>query len=215
INEAKEGNVVGIGLYGDNIHLGYGSRGGWQFKQQMNIISDSDGNVLKEINGKPALEFYKEKLNGKLHTLPSDALKYPLMISDVYSEQNLVRTVLSIDEEEQTMTFAGDMPIASGVQFLEATDDQLIEGARSAASVTKGRLGDNPSQLAFLISCVGRKLVLKDRVHDEVKAVHEILGLNTQITGFYSYGELSPSEVSGRCELLNQTMTIVTISEDC
>ncbi|NND94862.1 MAG: histidine kinase [Flavobacteriales bacterium] len=214
INEAIEGNVVGIGFYGDAISLGFGSRGGWQFKRHMNIISDSEANVLKEINGERALDFYKTKLNGKLQELPSDALKYPLMVSDIYSEQQLVRTVLSVDEEKGTMTFAGDMPLASSIQFLEATDEQLIQGAQSAALIANGHSNDCKPDIAFLISCVGRRLVMGEKVSEEVMVVRDILGYDVPITGFYSYGELSPSEVSQQCELLNQTMTIITLTEN-
>jgi hypothetical protein len=67
-------------------------------------------------------------------------------------------------------------------------------------------------ELAILISCVGRKLVLNQRIGEEVEAIRAIYGSKTAITGFYSYGEISPS--LSKCELHNQTMTITTISEE-
>jgi len=213
LNDASIGNIVALGFYGEYIELGFGSRGGWVQDVQQNIVSSSDGNVLKEINGVPALHIYKQKWNGKLQNMPSDALKYPLMISDPFSSQVLVRTVLHVDEEEQTMTFAGDMPLASGVRFLSATNENLIRGAKAAASFARERIKDKDPELAILVSCVGRKLVMKEEAVQEVLGVKESLGSNTDLVGFYSYGELCPSDVSGECELLNQTMTITTIKE--
>jgi hypothetical protein len=70
----------------------------------------------------------------------------------------------------------------------------------------------NP-ELAILISCVGRKLVLDQRVEEEIEAVREVYGANTILTGFYSYGEISPFTPDAKCELHNQTMTITTLSE--
>ena len=67
--------------------------------------------------------------------------------------------------------------------------------------------------LAILISCVGRKLVLNQRIEEEVEAIRDILGNKTAITGFYSYGEISPNRGFMTCELHNQTMTITTMSE--
>jgi hypothetical protein len=213
IGMAAPGNVVGIGLYGECLELGYGSRGGWQYDNKMSLITDSEGNVLKELNGVPALRYYKEHLNGQLHTLPADALKFPLSISDPLSGQQLVRTILSVDEQKETMTFAGDMPIASGVQFLKAEKHELIDGARSAGIIAKSSHGSESPELAILVSCVGRKLVLGDETSKEIAAVSQALGHETPLMGFYSYGEMCPSSVHGQCELHNQTMTITTIRE--
>ena len=67
--------------------------------------------------------------------------------------------------------------------------------------------------LALLISCVGRKMVLKHRTVEEVEGVRTVLGPRVPAAGFYSYGEISPLKPQGRCELHNQTMTITTFAE--
>ena len=66
----------------------------------------------------------------------------------------------------------------------------------------------------MLISCVGRKMVLKQRVEEEVEAVQEIVGPQAVLAGFYSYGEIAPFSSTAKCELHNQTMTITTWSEE-
>jgi hypothetical protein len=96
---------------------------------------------------------------------------------------------------------------------MRASVERLVDGATGAARISRSEtLSDSPD-LALLISCVGRKLVLKQRVEEEVEAVREILGSRTTLTGFYSYGEISPFTPAARCELHNQTMTITTLSE--
>lgn len=215
IDSVSQGEVAAIAFYGSDMEFGYGSRGGWLRGADINMVSSSDGNVLKEIEGVPALDFYKRKLNGKLNTLPADALKFPLNIHDPLTGQDLVRTVLSVDETTKTMTFAGDIPVLSNVQILSASTTDLIQGSKAAAIVTKKYTveAEAAPDLAILISCVGRKLVLEDLTVAEVQAVRDELGPTTTLSGFYSYGELSPSDVSGRCELHNQTMTITTLRE--
>lgn len=93
---------------------------------------------------------------------------------------------------------------------MKAQLDRLIEGAEQAAG--HARLEGAGDQLAVAISCVGRRLVLRERSEEEVEAVRDALVASAQVVGFYSYGELSPI-ASGSCDLHNQTMTLTTICE--
>jgi hypothetical protein len=88
-----------------------------------------------------------------------------------------------------------------------------VDGAAGAARVSHESLVGKQPELALLISCVGRKLVLKQRIEEEVEAVERVLGSEALLTGFYSYGEISPFTPGARCELHNQTMTVTTLSE--
>lgn len=212
IDSASEQRVVGLAFYGDKMEVGSGSRGGWQHERTMYMVSGSQDNVLKNIEGEPALDFYSKKLMGKLVNMPADALKYPLGISDPMKGYDIVRTILNVDEDSKSMTFAGDIPLMSNVRFLKATNEELIMGSRAAATLAKPDEEASP-ELAILVSCVGRKLVLEEDTQKEVEAVGQVMGKDTALCGFYSYGELSPSEASGRCELHNQTMTITTLRE--
>jgi hypothetical protein len=124
-----------------------------------------------------------------------------------------VRTILSINEADQSLTFAGDLPEGSHARLMKANFDRLIDGAIGAARSCHERLGEGSAELAILISCVGRKLVLKQRIEEEVEGVREVLGPRPVLAGFYSYGEISPHTPSARCELHNQTMTITTLAE--
>jgi hypothetical protein len=202
-----------LGFYGDRIKIGYGSMGGWDPFGPERLITHSEQNVLFELDGRSALELYKKYLGEHAKGLPAMGLMFPLSLRTNKNEQGVVRTILSINEENQSMTFAGALPEGSYVRFMKANIDRLIDGAIGAAKAC----GHNPETesptLAILISCVGRKLVLKQRVEEETEGVKDILGNSTFLTGFYSYGEISPFKAGNKCELHNQTMTITTLTE--
>jgi hypothetical protein len=206
-------HISAVGFYGDHVVIGHGSKGGWDIFGPERLVTRSLGNVLFEIDGQPALDLYKKYLGDLATGLPANALLFPLSLRRGSGEEaRLVRTILAIDEKAGSMTFAGDIPQGSLVQFMRANFDRLVDGAMEAAQLAKTHQKHVGPTLAIAISCVGRRLVLADRAEDEVEAVAEVLPENTHVVGFYSYGELSPY-ASGRCELHNQTMTLTTLSE--
>jgi hypothetical protein len=214
LNETPvEGRIVVIGFYGENLTVTYGSVGGWDSFGPERLITRSEKNVLYELDGKPALDIYKMYLGDAADDLPGSGLLFPLSIRTNDRENSLVRTILGVSEEEKSLTFAGNMPEGAYARLMKANFDRLIEGASCAA---QNSIGENITQpgLALLISCVGRKLVLDQRVEEEVEVIRTIYGEQTAIAGFYSYGEISPSFNFMKCELHNQTMTITTLTEE-
>lgn len=205
--------VVAIGFYGNSLKIGHGSFGGWDEFGPERTITRSDKNVLYEIDGKNALDLYKEYLGPYKDELPGSALLFPLSLKEPGSDQYLVRTILGINEEAKSMHFAGNLPQGSKVRLMKANFDRLIEGSSIAAKNSCSSLLNCNPELAILISCVGRKLILQERTDEEVEAVKGIFPGRTAMTGFYSYGEISPFNQLTRCELHNQTMTITTLSE--
>ena len=212
-SQPTEGNIVAIGFYGERLKIGYGSVGGWDSFGPERIITKSKGNVLYELDGQSALAIYKKYLGAKAAGLPSTALLFPLSIRLNDDNKSLVRTILAIDEEEQSMTFAGDMPEGTKARLMKANFDKLIDGAYDAANSGLIPLNSKEAELAILVSCVGRKLVLDQRIEEEVESVVEVVGGNAAITGFYSYGELAPFAGYLNCELHNQTMTVTLLGE--
>lgn len=206
-------SVVAVGFYGDRLHVGYGSLGGWDPFGPDRLITRSEGNVLFELDGLSALQLYREYLGTYAADLPASGLLFPLLVHDEDNPDGLVRTVLAIDDERQSMTFAGDLPEGSYARLMKANFDRLIDGATGAAHACRPLADRRPPDLAVLISCVGRKLVLQQRIEEEVEGVRDVLGADTALTGFYSYGELSPVLATTKCELHNQTMTITTFAE--
>ncbi len=206
--------IVAVGFYGEDIHIGYGSKGGWGTFGVDREVTKSRANVLYELDNQPALDLYKRYLGPHAEKLPSSALLFPISLRLKDLETPLVRTVLSVNEEDGSMTFAGDIPQGEIIRLMNTNYEKLIEGAHGAAEMSVESLHDMQPDLAILISCVGRNLVLKHRTDEEIENVCEVLGEGARIAGFYSYGELCPSKSTDlKCELHNQTMTITTFKE--
>ncbi|HYA15293.1 MAG TPA: FIST N-terminal domain-containing protein [Syntrophales bacterium] len=211
-DEPEKDTVAVLGLYGKRLRVGYASFGGWDPFGPERLITRSKGNVLYELDGKSALMLYKKYLGEHAKGLPSTGLLFPLSIRIREGERGVVRTILSVNEEDQSMTFAGDVPEGAYARLMKANFDRLIDGAVTAAKTSLDIIGFSP-ELAVLISCVGRKLILKQRIEEEIEGVRDILGAQATLTGFYSYGEISPFTKGAQCELHNQTMTITAFSE--
>lgn len=209
---AKPDQIVVAALYG-SIKTGCASMGGWDTFGIERIVTKAHNNVLYEMDGKPVLDLYKEYLGEQAKELPSSALLFPLSIRERDSGYSYVRTILSVDEEKKTLTFAGDIPLNSYCRLMKCNTSNLIEGAKQAIILSSEMIDEKKVDLAILISCVGRKLVLKQLVDEEVEVVGDLMGENTCISGFYSYGEISPYKKNTICELHNQTMTITLLTE--
>ena len=206
--------VIAIGFYGSQLQIGYGSLGGWDSFGVDREVTRSKGNILYELDGQPALELYKRYLGDYAANLPASALLFPLSLRIKNKETPLVRTILAVNESDGSMVFAGDIPQGEYVRLMKANIDKLIDGASDAAEMSKTSLQYPDADLAILISCVGRKLVLKQRVEEELEIIREVIGNSPAVTGFYSYGEICPLQAfEQHCELHNQTMTITLFKE--
>jgi hypothetical protein len=211
-------HVVGaVGFYGPAIRIGHGSAGGWDEFGPRRQITRSRGNVLFEFDDEPALDLYERYLGEEeAQGLPGSGLLFPLRIFDPERpDHDIVRTILAVDREARSMTFAGDVPEGWTAQLMRGNFDRLAAGAALAARQAVDGVGENRSgdQVAILVSCIGRRLLMGQHTADELEAARAEFGPRISQLGFYSYGEISPHRVSGVCELHNQTMTVTTIAE--
>lgn len=204
--------VVAVGFFGEDLAVGWGSAGGWEAFGPERAITRSEGNVLLELDGRPALELYKQYLGPAAAQLPGSALLFPLVIRpEPGSAYDVVRTIVGVDEARQALIFAGDTPEGWSAQLMRGSPDNLSDGAAEAARQA-GLQGPDGDALALLVSCIGRKLMMGQRVSDEAESVREVFGATPTI-GFYSYGEICPHGFTGACTLHNQTMTITVMRE--
>ncbi len=208
-DSAPEKDVIAVlGFYGDRLRVGYAALGGWDPFGPERLITRSKGNVLYELDGKSALKLYKTYLGDMPVWLIPLSLRIPGRATPI------VRTVVSFNEDEQSMTVSGG-DLAEGVyaRFMKANFDRLVNGAIGAAKTSYEALGSSSPDLAVLVSCAGRKWVLKQRTEEEVEGVRDVLGDRAVLTGFYGYGEISPLTPGTQCDFHNETMTITVFSE--
>ena len=208
----SDGIVVGLGLYGDHLKVGYSSKSGWEGFGIERLVTKSENNILYELDGLPALHIYKSFLGDKLKDLSVAALRFPLSIRVNETEEPVVRTVVNLDEEHQSLTFTDRIPKGALVRLMNANVDKLIDGAKCSAIEASKAVNKN-GELAILVSCAGRRKMLKQLVEEEVDVVRDIIGDKPKITGIYSYGEIGPFRELEPCQFHNQTMTITILSE--
>jgi len=213
--ELATNSVSAVGFYGDHVEIGHGSKGGWDVFGPQRRVTRSESNILYELDGKPALDLYKEYLGDLASELPSSALLFPLSLRlHPEDERNVVRTILGVNENDQSLTFAGDIPTGSYAQLMKANFERLIGGASEAAQmIVPSSNGGKGESLSIAISCVGRRLVLGEHSEEELEAALDVLPKDVHQVGFYSYGELSPY-TTGACDLHNQTMTLTLFQEN-
>lgn len=210
----SDDHVVAVGLYGEGLRFGHGSYGGWEAFGPARKVTRCDGNILYELDGEPALAIYKRYLGEHAKGLPASGLLFPFaMLGDDHNAIGLIRTILAVDESNGSLTLAGEIKADGYLKLMHASTDKLVNGAEAAAEAAAEMLNSSGDQLAILVSCVGRKLVMGNRVDEEVEAVADVLGNQACLTGFYSYGEISPFISGAACKLHNQTMTITCLSE--
>jgi hypothetical protein len=206
--------MLAIGLYGDALDFAHGSFGGWHSFGPARRATRVAGNVLYELDGEPALDIYRRYLGDYARDLPASGLLFPFAIlSDDREETGLIRTLLGIDEAAGSLTLAGDIPQGGYLKLMHASTEALVDGAEAAADAARRMARGGGQGLGILVSCIGRKLVMGDRVDEEVEAVGEVLGQDCVLTGFYSNGEISPFLATTECKLHNQTMTITYLGE--
>ncbi len=211
--QAVSGMATAVGFYGEKFHMTHGARGGWESFGPERKITRSENNILYELDGKPALALYKEYLGKLANDLPSSGLKFPLAIRDGHSDTKcLVRTILGVDEENQSLIFAGDVPEHFLARLMRASFDKLVGGAVESAELAREDLNIGSPMLAVAVSCVGRRLVLGEHVEDETEAMLEHLPDGAKQVGFYGYGGISPYS-TGSCDFHNQTMMLTTLEE--
>ncbi len=215
----SDSQVIAVGLYGNALITSSGALGGWKPYGPPRKVTKSEKNVVFEMDGKPALPLYRMYIGEAFaRGLPGTGLKFPLaVIEEGKRDVEKIRTLLAIDSKSNSLTFAGNVEEGETVRLCQTNHDRLVEGAGNAANLVMDGLSatkTNQVGLAVCVSCVGRKGVMAEQVVDEVKLVQQILGPQTSVTGFYSYGELAPRPHTTDSVLHNQTMTIGYLSEN-
>lgn len=219
---AQRGQLVAIGFYGQGLRVGTGCFAGWDEFGAERIITKSKGNVVYEIDNKPALSLYKEYLGPYANELPGSAFRFPLSVRATQNDLPVIRTVLGVNEADQSLTFAGDIPQGYFGRLMKTNLDGLIDSAglaahealRAANAAAHATSAQAQAQLCLVVSCVGRRVVLQQLTEEELDIIQDKLGGQATLLGFYSYGELAPQDKAGvNCQLHNQTISLTTFAE--
>ncbi len=190
---------------------------GWEGMGVTHQITKSKGNILYEIDHKPALEVYKKYFHFHTHfrkdvlenneTFQSISGQYPLIINKP-DDYTIMRSPLVSDFENNTIVLAGSITEGEYFQFGIAPDFELLE---KTTEEFKGLKNEMPQiDAALLINCKGRQTALGPEISEEIEAIHDLW--QAPIIGFFSYGEIGNVD-NGPCEFHNVTCTLATLTE--
>jgi hypothetical protein len=208
--------AAAVGLYGSSLRVSYGRGCGWDAFGPRRRITRSDGNVLYELDGKPAFELYERYLGDEFgNGVPAGVLFPLLMAHPDRPERSFVRAALGLDQSAAAMTLAGNVPEGWMARLMRGSLDRLSLAAAQAAREMRDGMpatvdGD---RLAVMVSCTGRMLLMGQRTIEEVDAAAQEIPADVHCVGFYSYGEIAPTAAPEHAELHNQTMTITGLAE--
>jgi hypothetical protein len=212
---AKQNQIAAVAFYGDKIKIGYGSFGGWDTFGIERFVTKSKGNVVYELDGRPILDLYNDYLGEYAKDLPASGLLFPLNVRSSDNVYNYVRAVAGVDKENKSLRFFGEVPQGYYARLMYGNTNNLIHGAMKAAENSLNSIDDcKKGNVAILISCVARRVLLNQMTDEEIEAVRNAFGNDVIFTGFYSYGEIAPSHKERITEFHNQTMTITLMGED-
>ena len=154
-----------------------------------------NGNILLELDGKPALTTYLEQLGPRKSEMPGVTIEYPIGVVSRVSgktevQTELVRAVFGINEQREALVLGGDIPERAELCILSATRKDVLMGTHTA--IQTALTGFANAELALLFNCVSRKVILGPRYKEEYSAVDSVLPKSLPRIGFYTFGELSP-----------------------
>lgn len=213
--------VVGLGLSG-KFSWGVGVRHGWEPIGLPMKVTKSEGAVLKELNGKPALKIYEDYFGKRAEELIKEpiarmAYTYPLGMSVEGSSELLIRDVV-IANEKGEITCAAEIPQGSEIRLMLGDRGKAIQSAKEAAEKALSQLKGSSPKLILVFDCMARNKLLGSEKSKEIIAVQEVLGKEVPLLGFYTYGEQAPlgGNIDPKvCQSVfhNQTIALLAIGE--
>ncbi|MEX2013740.1 MAG: FIST N-terminal domain-containing protein [Parcubacteria group bacterium] len=221
--KALSGAVVGAGLSG-NFQFAIGVRHGWMPIGPSMKVTKSEGAVVHELNGRPAIGIYEDYFGDKASDLYKEplarmAITYPLGIKVQGLDEYLIRDPITVDEKG-AITCAAEIPEGSEVRLMIGSKEKAIEAAEGAARKLMSDLKEKNAtpKFALMFNCIAREKLFGQKAKDEIKAVMKILG-DIPLLGFYTYGEQAPlAGETLRPELVqskffNETVVIFVVGE--
>ncbi len=223
--EVLNGAVVGA-MVSDEAKFGIGVRHGWQPIGAAKRVTKSKGNVLYELDGKPAIHIYEEYFGKEAEALRSEplarmAITYPLGLRIPHSDEYLIRDPITVGEKGE-INCAAEVPEGSEIKLMMGSKEAAIAAATQAAEQCLTQVktrGGSKVTTAIIFNCIARDKVLGQDAKDEIAAIRKTLGDNVEFIGFYTYGEQAPIgkgtvvEENCRSEFCNETVVILGFGE--
>jgi hypothetical protein len=225
-DQVLTGAVVGVMIEGD-ARFGIGVRHGWNPIGASKKVTKSKGNILYELDNKPAVHIYEEYFGKKAEELKSEplarmAIIYPLGQRIPNSDEYLIRDPITVGDKGE-ITCAAEVPEGSEINLMMGSREQAISAAQQAAQQCVQGFKENGGSkvtTALIFNCIARDKLLGRDAQKEIEVIKKVLGESAEMIGFYTYGEQAPigkqiisEQKSCRAEFCNETVVIVGFGE--
>lgn len=216
-HEVLTNSIAGAVFAGENI-FGMGLRHGWKPLGRPHTITEVKGNVIKKIEGKPAVSIYEEyfaKSRGEIkNNLIRISIYYPLGLYVPGEAEYLLRNAIRVDSDGG-LVCQGDAAEGNEVRLMMGTKEWTLDAATEAAQEAKNALQDMTIKGALVFESISRHKLLGRLTEQELSRIKEVLG-DVPLLGISTYGEQAPLksvEHYGETYFHNETLAILTIGE--
>lgn len=191
--------------------VGVGVYHGWCAASAPGSVTKAEGARLIEIDGKPAIEMYRDYARHKLGvTLTKENQNHFVFTHELgivlMNNELKVRAPLSVNDDG-SINCATEVPVGQQVRIVEGDHDAIVAAARTAAEQAMLGIGGQTAAGAIVFDCVARKLVLRERFDREVRAFQDVV--KAPVMGFNTYGEIA--RVRGQLSGFHNTTAVVAV----
>jgi len=218
-DQIYEDSVPGV-LFSGELTVGIGARHGWYPLGKPRIVTDVEHNVLKMLDGKPAVRIYEDYFGKRVADLRNEpmarmSVMYPLGMYIPEEEEFIIRNALKVTKEG-ALICAGEIPRGSEIHVMMGSKETALKAAKKAAEMALEGLYRAKPKLVFIFDSVSRQRLFGRGAEKEIAIVKNIFGQETPIIGFYTYGEQAPLGATvhlGRAFFHNETIVVFAIGE--
>jgi signal transduction histidine kinase len=198
----SKGAVVAL-LYNNNLQVNTEANFGWESLGKHLTVTKAKDNVVYEIDNIKAADIYAKYLGKEVaEKLPATGIEFPLII--IKDNLRIPRAVLGKNSDD-SLVFAGNLSEGDKVTFGYGNVTNILNGGEEVFK----DIQSNPAESIFIYSCMARRALMGHSIKNETKKLNTIAPLS----GFFTYGEFYNNKFTQNNELLNQTMTILALSE--
>lgn len=201
-------DAVPVLLFLGNLLVSHGVASGWTPISPKSRVTKVQGNIVYEIDGRRALDFYQHYLGAEKF-----AASYAIYALAVFEEIDrfYMRAPNSYDPESGSVTFFADIPEQAVVQITDASREDILMASETSLQEAIAHYPGLEPTTALLISCAARRRILGTLTSQEYQLVKTHLPLGISCCGFYAYGEIAPLEQHSPTKLHNKTFVTLLL----
>src|SRR3712207_6668436 len=167
------------------------------------VVTRLKGNVIYEIDDKPAAEVLKEYLPEQALAEDEDCLPYSVSLalcfrapSYMKDEECVVRGIPAVKMSDGSITVQTEVSEGTSIWFSSRDKQKVATGLDRMAAQIKEQLGGDKPELVFQFDCATRgKMMFREQ--DKLQLLERFrqsVGPDVPWAGFYAFGEIGPVE---------------------